>query len=62
MKLSLSKGVAMLTKEMKLQAFIKVRTANYRASLRLEGLTPRPAADDKKAAPSVAETKSKHAR
>lgn len=33
---------AMLTNEMKRQAFMKLRTENYRASLRLEGLTPRP--------------------
>lgn len=37
----------MLTNEMKRQAFLKLRTENYRASLRLEGLTPRPAAAKK---------------
>jgi hypothetical protein len=30
----------MLTKEMKLQVFLKLRSENYRASLRLEGLVP----------------------
>ena len=35
----------MLTNEMKRQVFLKLRTENYRASLRLEGLTPRPVAD-----------------
>ncbi len=61
MKLSLSKDIAMLTKEMKLQAFMKLRTENYRASLRLEGLTPRPAAANK-SAPTTAALKTKHAR
>jgi hypothetical protein len=32
----------MLTNEMKRQIFMKLRTENYRASLRLEGLVPRP--------------------
>lgn len=32
----------MLTIEMKRQIFLKLRSENYRASLRLEGLTPRP--------------------
>lgn len=32
----------MLTNEMKRKAFLKLRTENYRASLRLEGLTPQP--------------------
>ncbi len=31
----------MLTNEMKRQVFLKLRTENYRASLRLEGLEPR---------------------
>lgn len=51
----------MLTKEMKLQAFMKLRTENYRASLRLEGLTPRPATTSKPA-PTTGTLKSKHAR
>jgi hypothetical protein len=38
---------AMLTNEMKRQAFIKLRTENYRASLRLEGLAPRPVGANK---------------
>lgn len=33
----------MLTNEMKRQIFLRLRSENYRASLRLEGLTPRPA-------------------
>lgn len=32
----------MLTNEMKLQVFLKLRFENYRASLRLEGLVPPP--------------------
>lgn len=51
----------MLTKEMKLQAFMKLRTENYRASLRLEGLTPRPASTHKPAS-TTATLKTKHAR
>lgn len=35
-------GITMLTTEMKRQVFLKLRTENYRASLRLEGLEPRP--------------------
>lgn len=37
----------MLTNEMKRKAFLKLRTENYRASLRLEGLSPQPAAAKK---------------
>ena len=37
----------MLTNEMKRQAFMKLRTENYRASLRLEGLVPRSVATKK---------------
>lgn len=32
----------MLTKELKLQVFQSLRLENYRASLRLEGLEPKP--------------------
>ncbi|MGZ9709248.1 YhfG family protein [Glaciimonas sp. GNP009] len=32
----------MLTKELKLQVFQSLRSENYRASLRLEGLEPKP--------------------
>jgi len=32
----------MLTNEMKRQVFLRLRTENYRASLRLEGLVSRP--------------------
>lgn len=53
---------AMLTKEMKLQAFLKLRTENYRASLRLEGLSPRQVAAGTKPAPTTAAPKTKHAR
>lgn len=52
--------VVMLTNEMKRQAFLKLRTENYRASLRLEGLTPRPATANKPA-PATATLKTKHA-
>jgi hypothetical protein len=34
------RGIAMLTNEMKRQIFMKLRTENFRASLRLEGLIP----------------------
>ncbi|MFC7650797.1 YhfG family protein [Pseudoduganella danionis] len=46
---------------MKLQAFMKLRTENYRASLRLEGLTPRPTSTHKPAS-TTATLKTKHAR
>ena len=53
----------MLTNEMKRKVFLKLRTENYRASLRLEGLAPRPAGVSK---PAVAATavplKTKHVR
>ena len=39
----------MLTNEMKRKVFMKLRTENYRASLRLEGLVQRPAATGKPA-------------
>lgn len=56
-------SVAMLTNEMKRKVFMKLRTENYRASLRLEGLTPRPASAGKPviAAPAAA-LKTKHVR
>ncbi|GAB2854256.1 hypothetical protein GCM10027277_23440 [Pseudoduganella ginsengisoli] len=50
----------MLTNEMKRQAFLKLRTENYRASLRLEGLTPRPVAATKPV-PTAGARKTKHA-
>lgn len=37
----------MLTNELKRIVFLKLRDENYRASLRLEGLTKRPAKADK---------------
>lgn len=45
----------MLTNEMKRKAFLKLRTENYRASLRLEGLSPQPVAAKKpsKAKPAL---------
>lgn len=58
---SLSEDIAMLTNEMKLQAFLKMRTRNYRASLRLEGLTP-PPEPVRQPAPAAAAPKTKHAR
>jgi hypothetical protein len=39
----------MLTNEMKRQVFLKLRSENYRASLRLEGLVQRPVDADKPA-------------
>lgn len=53
----------MLTNEMKRQMFMKLRTENYRASLRLEGMVARPAAAGKQAgAAPVATLKTKHGR
>lgn len=56
----------MLTNEMKRQVFMKLRTENYRASLRLEGLVQRPAVAGKPAVAVVAATavtlKAKHSR
>lgn len=46
----------MLTKEMKRQVFMKLRTENYRASLRLEGLVAHPAVAIKPVAAAVAAT------
>lgn len=40
----------MLTNEMKRQIFLKLRSENYRASLRLEGLVQQAKAADKPAA------------
>ena len=44
-----SEGTEMLTNEMKRQVFLKLRSENYRASLRLEGLVQRPVDADKPA-------------
>lgn len=46
---------AMLTNEMKREAFLKLRTENFRASLRLEGLSPQPVSAKKpsKAKPAL---------
>ena len=56
----------MLTKEMKRQVFMKLRTENYRASLRLEGMVAHPAVAIKPVAAAVAATaataKIKHGR
>ncbi|MDB5906601.1 MAG: hypothetical protein JWP34_715 [Massilia sp.] len=53
----------MLTNEMKCKVFLKLRTQNYRASLRLEGLVQRPAVANKAAiAPTAATLKTKHVR
>jgi hypothetical protein len=46
----------MLTNEMKRQVFMKWRTENYRASLRLEGLVQRPAVPGKPAVVAAAAT------
>lgn len=51
----------MTTNEMKRQAFLKLRTENYRASMRLEGLTPRPAVA-KQAASKIGAPKTKNGR
>ncbi|WP_342116668.1 YhfG family protein [Pseudoduganella sp. OTU4001] len=61
MNQTFAKGIAMLTNEMKLQAFLKIRTRNYRASLRLEGMTP-PPAPTSKPAPATPAPKTKHDR
>jgi len=55
------KEYAMLTTEMKRQAFLKLRTENYRASLRLEGLEPRTASTTKSTTKPVV-LKSRHVR
>lgn len=53
----------MLTSEMKRKVFLKLRTENYRASLHLEGLVPRPAGNSKPAVAAIARTlKTKHVR
>ncbi|MFZ6755583.1 YhfG family protein [Undibacterium sp. Ji50W] len=49
----------MLTTEMKRQVFLKLRTENYRASLRLEGLEPRTVSTNKSTTTPVV-LKSKH--
>lgn len=54
-------SITMLTTEMKRQAFLKLRTENYRASLRLEGLEPLPVKTNKSTAKPV-ELKAKHVR
>lgn len=53
----------MLTNEMKRKVFMKLRAENYRASLRLEGMTPRPTSAGKPAIAATAATlKTKHVR
>ena len=53
----------MLTNEMKRQVFLKLRTENYLASLRLEGLVPRTVGTNKPAVEVTASTlKTKHVR
>lgn len=56
----------MLTKEMKRQVFMKLRTENYRASLRLEGMMADPAVAIEPVAPAgtvtAATPKIKHGR
>lgn len=52
----------MLTNELKRQVFLKFRAENYRASLRLEGLVPRPAGAKPATAPVAAGLETKHVR
>jgi hypothetical protein len=53
----------MLSNEKKREIFLKSRTANYQASLRLEGLNPRPSVSDKTATVrTAAPPKTKHVR
>lgn len=53
----------MLTNEMKRQVFLKLRSENYQASLRLEGLVQRTVSANKPAVePIVTMLKSKHVR
>jgi hypothetical protein len=56
-------SIEMLTNEMKRQVFLKLRTENYRASLRLEGLVQRTEGANKPAVEVTAATlKTKHVR
>ncbi|MES2258597.1 MAG: YhfG family protein, partial [Pseudomonadota bacterium] len=56
-------SIEMLTNEMKRQVFLKLRTENYRASLRLEGLVQRTVEANKPAVEVTAATlKTKHGR
>ena len=53
----------MLTNEAKRKIFLKLRSENYRASLRLEGLVPLPVnAGQPVVQPIVATLKKKHGR
>jgi hypothetical protein len=53
----------MLTNELKREVFLKLRSENYRASLRLEGLVQRPLGATKPAdASTAANPKKKHVR
>ena len=55
--------IEMLTNEMKRQVFLKLRSENYRASLRLEGLVQRPVGANKPAVEATAATlKTKYVR
>ena len=49
----------MLTNEMKRQVFLKLRSENYRASLRLEGLVQRPLSANKPVVEPTATTLTK---
>ena len=53
----------MFTNEMKRQVFLKLRSENYRASLRLEGLVHRPTGTEKPVVePPPVNPKMKHVR
>ncbi|RSZ56558.1 DUF2559 family protein [Massilia atriviolacea] len=53
----------MLTNEMKRQIFLKLRSENYRASLRLEGLVPSPVSTSEPVVKKIAlPLKKKHGR
>jgi hypothetical protein len=52
----------MLSNEKKREIFLKSRTANYQASMRLEGLNPRPVITDKTARAQATPSKTKNVR
>lgn len=54
--------IVMLSNEKKREIFLKSRTANYQASLRLEGLNPRPVVTEKTTRVQATPSKTKHVR